>query len=272
MQIFTFGPKFSNSYKLAERYFPTANKIPCENLQEICQKLSTDKTFFAMLPLQCPTNGIFQNNIEHIIQHKLQIWDTLTASPKLSIAAKSRSLTTVCSTSENLALSKTTLQKNFPKLKQFITPDLKTAIEHSLYNPEVACIIPDDLIKVLQLEKIGDSLIDPTQNQITYGLLNLTANPKVKERSYIGIQLDESKSTNHLLNILHPFKEHNVEIFKVHSLKPLENKTQQLFCFEIQGDFRQARFRQIQVFLERDLKICKVHELGGVSHSLEPQA
>ena len=115
-------------------------------------------------------------------------------------------------------------------------------------------------------------MVDPTQNQITYGLINLTANPKVKERSYIGIQLDESKSTNHLLNILHPFKEHNVEIFKVHSLKPLENKTQQLFCFEIQGDFRQARFRQIQVFLERDLKICKVHELGGVSHSLEPQA
>lgn len=272
MQIFTLGPKFSNSYKLAERYFPTANKIPSEDLEEICKKVSQDKTFFAMIPLSCPQNGLFQKNIEKLIEHKLQIWDTLQASPKLSIAAKSRTLTTVCSTAENLEICQQTLKKHFAKLKNFITPDLKTAIEHSLYNTEVACIIPDDLVKVLNFEKIADSLVDPTKTQVTYGLINLTSNPKVKEKSYIGIQLEESKNTNHLLNVLHPFREHNVEIFKVHSLNPLPNKQQQMFCFEIQGDFRQARFRQIQVFLERDLKICKVHELGGQANSLQPQA
>jgi len=268
MQIFTFGPKYSNCYKIAEKFFPKAIKHPSENLKEISHELQKDKSSFAILPIHNPKNGINHKNIKFLIENRFHIWDTLNLSPKLTLAASSRNISTICSTQENFDICEDFLKEKFPKLKQFITPDLKTAIEHSLYNQEVCCIIPEDLLKILDLQKISETLNDPTNNQITYGLINIQPHTKIKNKSYIGIQIEESKSTNQLLNILHPFKEHQVEIFKIHSLSPSPEYSQQLFCFEIEGDSRQARFRQIQVFLERDLKICKIYELGGLSNSI----
>ena len=268
MQIFTYGPKFSNSYKIAEKYFPQAIKHPSEELSQIAKELQADKSTYAILPIHSPKTGINDKNIKFLIENRLYISDTLNSSPKLALAATSRNISTICSTQENFELSEAFLNKSFPKLKRFQTPDLKTAIEHSLYNSEVSCIIPEDLLKVLDLERISETINDPIGNQVTYALVNLQQNPKVKNKSYIGIQIDESKTTNHLLNILHPFKEHQVEIYKIHSLSPSQTTNQQTFCFEIQGDFRQARFRQIQVFLERDLKICKIFELGGHSNQI----
>ena len=66
MQIFTFGPKFSNCYKIAEKYFPKAIKHPSENLEQISLELQKDKSSFAIMPIHNPKNGINHKNISRL--------------------------------------------------------------------------------------------------------------------------------------------------------------------------------------------------------------
>ncbi|MBT6142989.1 hypothetical protein HOH51_00585 [bacterium] len=263
MQILTLGPKFSGSYKIAEKYFPNSIKTPTEKPEDLLNEIIKNKELFALVPIKNPATGVSTSWLQRIINHKAHIWDTLTYSPKLCLASQSREITTIVTTPEYFEMSKDVINKEFKQLRVFQVPDVKNTIEHCLYNKQVAGILPIELSQLLKLESLAENLNNPQESQVTFALINANPNHKIKNKSLIGITFEHSKSTNHLLNILHPFKEHNVEIYNVYSLPQKDKQENQSFCFEIQGDLRQARFRQIKVFLERDLKICQIHELGG---------
>ncbi len=268
MKLYTYGPKYSLTYNIAEKIFPDVEIIAENNLRTLLKQISRNKKNLALINIGNSITGLNTQTIENITKNKLKIWDIYQAKPDLNLYAHSTLIKDIFIPQDYNTIINEGLNKKYPQINQEVTHDIKSAVEGCMYQPNAAIVCSPSLAKVLKLKNIDNYILDHSNPLIDFAIVSQNQNSQVHNRTHIKL-VPKKTLNNGLINLLYPFKEHQVGIQQIHTIPNKESANQNHFLLEIQGDHRQAKLRQAITMLERDLKICSVEILGGQTDTLK---
>ena len=147
------------------------------------------------------------------------------------------------------------LLQKYSKLNIEVTIDVKSAVEACMYQNNSAIVCNPNLAKILKIKSIDNYILDQTNPTVDFAIISQNQNSQVHTRTHIKL-VPKKNLENGLINLLYPFKEHQVSIQQIHTIPNKENINNSHFLLEISGDHRQAKLRQAITMLERDLKFA----------------
>lgn len=268
MKLYTFGPKYSLAYIQAEKLFPEVEIVPENNIQTLLKKVSRNKNSLAIINIGNNINGLNTPFIEKINENNLKIWDIYQTKPDLNLYAHSNLIKDIYIPSDYHLVVQESLNQKYSQFNHEITHDLKSAVEACVYQPNSAIVCNPKLAAFLKLKAIDKYILDQSNPIIDFAIISQNQNAQVHTRTHIKLT-PKKNLENGLINLLYPFKEHQVAISQIHTIPSKEKNDRNNFLLEIKGDPRQAKLRQTITMLERDLKICNVQILGGQTDTLK---
>ena len=268
MKLFTYGPKYSLSYIQAEKLFPEVEITPENNIQNLLKKISRNKSSLAIINIGNNINGLNTQIVEKINQNNLKIWDIYQTKPDLNLYAHSNLIKDIYIPQDYSLVVQESLNQKYAQINHEITHDLKSAVEACMYQPNGALICNPKLASFLKLKAVDKYILDQGNPIIDFAIISQNQNAQVHTRTHIKLT-PKKNLENGLINLLYPFKEHQVGISQIHTIPNRDSASQNHFLLEIKGDPRQAKLRQTITMLERDLKICNVQILGGQTDTLK---
>jgi len=268
MKLYTYGPKYSLSYIIAEKIFPDVEITSENNLQTLLKNISKNKKNLAIINIGNSIAGLNTQALDQINSAQLKIWDIYQTKPDLNLYAHNNLIKDIYVPQDYYYLVSEYLNQKYSKLNIEVTIDVKSAVEACMYQQNAAIVCNPSLANILKLKSIDNYILDQTNPTVDFAIVNLNQNSQVHTRTHIKLSPRKNLEFG-LINLLYPFKEHQVSIQQIHTIPNKDQDKNNNFLLEITGDHRQAKLRQAITMLETDLKVCSVEILGGQTDSLK---
>jgi chorismate mutase/prephenate dehydratase len=258
LNIAYLGPEGTFTQEAALKHFGHAvSTLDCGSIDEIFSQVEKGNTDYGVVPIENSSNGVIGGTIDMLYSQSLKICGEVEISIKhqLMMSDQSQEIKTIYAHQQALDQCQRWLSNHYPNvlLKAVASNALAARIVKDEKNS--AAIASEAALGLYDLERVAKNIEDKAGNVTRFLILAKEDSPEsgTDKTSILVLTKHESGA---LVDVLDPFKQHNVNMLQL-ARHPIPGvKWEYLFLIDIEGHKNEEKVKEaLSQVRERVLKV-----------------
>jgi chorismate mutase/prephenate dehydratase len=263
LSIAYLGPEGTFTQEAALKHFGHAvSTLDCGSIDEIFSQVEKGNADYGVVPIENSSNGVIGGTVDMLYTQRLKICGEVEISIKhqLMMSDQSQEIKIIYAHQQALDQCQRWLSNHYPNVSLKAVASNALAARIVMDEKNSAAIASEAALSLYNLERVAKNIEDKTGNVTRFLVLAKEDAPESGKDKTSLLVVTKHKS-GALVDVLEPFKSHNVNMLQL-ARHPIPGvKWEYLFLIDIEGHKNETKV--MDALAQISERVIKVHILGS---------